>query len=187
MNIRVIIAAAGVGRRYQAAGGRLPKLLHPMPDGRSLFQTTLDNVLAAGFAVTVVTRPEYDFIPAPRGYPQPEVIRLASKGLGETIAAGVRHCTDCDGWLIMLADMPWITSRVLQETAAALQHHLTVRTVFNGQPGHPVGFQAALRQPLQALQGDDGAKSILIRYPPHAVVVSAAGVIADIDTPAADQ
>ncbi|OON40968.1 hypothetical protein BTJ39_06465 [Izhakiella australiensis] len=182
MKISVIIAAAGLGERYRCAGGAQPKLLHRLPDGEALFQATLNNALQSGFEVTVVTRPEYQFI-QPHSATPVDIVRFASAGLGETIAAGVSHCADSDGWLIMLADMPWVSPLILQRTAAALSRHLAVRPVFQGQPGHPVGFHHQLRERLQALRGDDGAKSILLDYPAQLIAVDDAAVIQDIDFP----
>ena len=53
----------------------------------------------------------------------------------------------------------------------------------NGERGHPVGFGAAVRDELLALDGDTGARALLERHAEDVRVVDCSdpGVIYDID------
>ena len=58
--------------------------------------------------------------------------------------------------------------------------------VYQGVRGHPVGISSAFRQQLEALSGDEGARSVL-RNNAHMIElieVDDPGVCRDIDTPA---
>ncbi len=49
--------------------------------------------------------------------------------------------------------------------------------------GNPVAFSALHLERLLALDGDQGARTILKSHPVQSVVVDDSGVICDIDTP----
>lgn len=89
----------------------------------------------------------------------------ASQGLGTSIATGVRHTGSWQGWVICLADMPWISTATYRQVAMAVADHRIVIPEYsqNGtkHPGHPVGFGSAFAQQLQALSGDRGGKAIV--------------------------
>ena len=55
----------------------------------------------------------------------------------------------------------------------------------NGRRGHPVGFGAAYRKELLNLQGDTGARGLLVRDQARLVQIGTdhPGIFADIDTP----
>lgn len=178
----IIIAAAGFGLRYRAAGGKGQKLEQPL-NGLPLFTSTLNHARESGLPVQVVTRPEYAGIRAlcrQAGVPCRVII---SRGLGETIAEGVRASATWQSWLIQPADMPFVPPEAYHQIAAALQQHLTARMVWQELPGHPVGFAAPLRERLLQLDGDDGAKALLRRHPPLLINSFHRGVIEDIDLP----
>ena len=66
--------------------------------------------------------------------------------------------------------------------ADALAHHPVAFAQYRGRRGHPVGFAAELYSELRLLNGDEGAKRLLARYPAAGVDVEDAGVLIDIDT-----
>ena len=53
-----------------------------------------------------------------------------------------------------------------------------------GRRGHPVGFAAELYSELVKLQGDEGARRIIARYPAVGLEVADPAVLLDIDTAA---
>lgn len=181
-NIRIILAAAGLGRRYQAAGGTGNKLEQTL-DGEPLFVKALDNALASGLPVQVITRPEYANLQAFCQARQVPVTKIDSTGLGQSIAAGVSASRDADGWLILLADMPAVPSAIIRQVADALSRHDAARPLVKGKPGHPVGFSAKAREGLLTLAGDDGAKALLATFKPHFIECNDTGVTTDIDLP----
>ena len=111
---------------------------------------------------------------------------FAKVGMGTSIAAGVRACPDASGWLIALGDMPFIQPETIANILAALSASAAiVIPTFNGARGHPVAFAANFLPELMALQGDQGARSIVAAHPARLKLlpVDDAGVVADIDTP----
>jgi molybdenum cofactor cytidylyltransferase len=71
----------------------------------------------------------------------------------------------------------------LQAVAAALSQQIVVWAQHRGRRGHPVGFAAELYSELVQLDGDDGARRVVARYPGVAVELPDAGVLLDVDTP----
>ncbi|WP_459624775.1 nucleotidyltransferase family protein, partial [Burkholderia sp. 3C] len=53
---------------------------------------------------------------------------------------------------------------------------------FDGQRGHPVGFAAVHRDALAALDGDAGARALLVAHEVARVEVDDPGVLRDVDT-----
>lgn len=107
-------------------------------------------------------------------------------GLGASLAFGVRVTGGSIGWLVSLADMPYIKPKTAQTIAAHLRKGvIIVAPYFAGRRGHPVGFGRALGPQLGALTGDAGAVA-LIKSHRHLLVkvpCDDAGVLFDIDTP----
>lgn len=106
-----------------------------------------------------------------------------TRSLGATIAAGVRHKADWDGWLIQLADMPFVPADIHKRVAEALRHHAAARPYYRQLPGHPVGFSTTARYALLRLRAMDGAQSVLKQFPPYSIEVTDEGVVMDIDLP----
>lgn len=187
MTAGIVIAAAGRGERFSQAGGEGNKLNAEFADQsgrqRSLFEQTLRQTLASGLPVWVVTRPDNLQVQQVCAAYQVPVTLLASAGLGDSIAAGVNATLHWQGWLIHLADMPFVTPRVFQQVAAALSQHRIARPSFQQQPGHPVGFSAMLRKQLVQLRGDNGARELLKGQSVYLLSLDQPTVGQDIDLP----
>ena len=104
--------------------------------------------------------------------------------MGYSIATGVIARPDAAGWLILPGDMPMIQPATLLAVARELSQHTVVYAQHRGQRGHPVGFAAELYSELAVLEGDEGARRLVARYPAHGVEVDDPGVLIDIDTEA---
>ena len=179
----ILLMAAGLSRRYRACCGR-DKLAETLPGtSLTLFEHTLSLACASGLRVHAVLRPDAGAFAAAVTAREMSYSTLASGGLGESIAAGVRATAHWPGWVIALADMPALRPETLLAVSAALAHNATARPCWQGQPGHPVGFRAECREVLYILQGDDGAKALLRRWPARLIPVSDRGCVDDIDTP----
>lgn len=178
----IVIAAAGQGKRFIQAGGAGNKLNASLGEV-TVFEQTLQHALASYLPVHVVTRPENSLLQQVCTEYHVTFTLLESRGLGDSIAAGVNATKEWDGWLIHLADMPFVTPQIFIQTAAALRQHAIARPCFNQQPGHPVGFSAALRGPLCALQGDDGGSSVLHGRSVYLFPIYLAAMVQDIDLP----
>jgi molybdenum cofactor cytidylyltransferase len=177
----VVVLAAGRGVRFAGPGH---KLAQPFLAG-SVLGTTLGQVLKSGLPMVVVTT-EAHVQEATKLLPHRDVLVLtaaqAQRGMARSIVAGVSARADAPGWLILPADMPLIQPQTLQAVAAALPGQACVVPTHGGRRGHPVGFSAELFSDLQALDGDEGARRLLLRYPSRTVEVQDPGILIDIDT-----
>lgn len=111
----------------------------------------------------------------------------AEQGMGTSLACGIRALPPATGFVITLADMPWIESETIRGVVRLLRAGAAIAApVHEGQRGHPVGFSHRYRDELMSLYGDYGARELLAR---HADVlqqfeVDDSGILRDIDTPA---
>ncbi|MFN3415842.1 MAG: NTP transferase domain-containing protein [Caldimonas sp.] len=181
----VIVLAAGAGSRFEGPGHKLTQALGPT----TVLGATLQQVLASSLRLVVVTtRDLRDMVKGWVATQDVVVVPSGSDGAGEhlgmgySIAAGVRARGDAAGWLVMPGDMPLVRPTTLRAVAAALAGHPVAYAQFQGQRGHPVAFSAELYSELAVLDGDQGARRILARYPAAAVEVDDPGVLVDIDT-----
>jgi molybdenum cofactor cytidylyltransferase len=151
--------------------------------------TTLRNAIASQLQVIVVTTAGFAEV-ARRHIAARDVIVLPevgspgapALGMGHSIAAGVSARPQATGWLILPADMPLVWPATLQAVARQLVHHPVVYAQFKGRRGHPVGFSAELYSELVTLDGDEGARRLVARYPAHGLELSDPGVLVDVDT-----
>lgn len=110
----------------------------------------------------------------------------ADRGMGYSIACGVRASNHSDGWCILPADMPTITVETVAQVTEALRKGAAIAApYFRGNRGHPVGFSSAFADQLLALDGDVGARNILLRHSEGLVRIETddKGILLDIDTP----
>jgi len=106
-------------------------------------------------------------------------------GLSASLMSGIKANQSACAWLIGLADMPFIHSSVINDSKLALEEGASItQTEFNGQRGHPVGFNGIHLTELLKLDGDKGAKRILRSAPEQVVVIKSPdeGIVRDIDT-----
>lgn len=176
-----ILLAAGKGSRF---GG--DKLTHRLPGGTPIALAAAGNLVAACARVLAVLRPGQDELAALLAAAGCEIVPCsdAEGGMGHSLAAGVRAAPDAAGWLVALADMPFIASASHRAVAASLQAGASiVATHYNGRRGHPVGFSQQWFAQLSALTGDQGAKAILDSQRQNLVLcpVDDPGVVWDID------
>ena len=109
----------------------------------------------------------------------------ADEGMGASLACGVAASRDADGWIVALADMPWIRSSTILAVAQAIERGDDLAAAFyQGHRGHPVGFARRHYAGLAALRGDAGARAILVTNEGSIarVDVDDPGVVRDVDT-----
>lgn len=184
-----LLLAGGRGQRYrQRSGLDLDKLMQPLPDGRLVAQAAACALRAAVEQAWAVVRPGSPALAAllqSCGL-QVVVADAADQGIGHSLAAGVRATAAASGWIIALADMPYLQASSIQRIAQCLHTPEDLAApVFRGQRGHPVGLGRAYFAELLALQGDRGARSVLSRHADvlQWVSVDDPGVVQDIDHP----
>lgn len=180
-----ILLAAGAGTRFGA-----DKLLHPLVDGIPLGMVSACNLRQACPRCVVVLRPEQETLAnllALEGtaiHFSPD----AHLGMGHSLAGAVRAIPDAAGWVVALADMPFIDPATIRAVADALKNGASLAAPFyNGRRGHPVGFSRRWFDSLANLQGDHGARDLLASQAESLVRVACKdpGVLMDVDTPAA--
>ena len=113
-------------------------------------------------------------------------IFVAQEGLANSLVHALQHSSpDCSGWVIALADMPFVQPDTIVAIVQALNSGAgIVVPTFLGTRGNPVGFSREYLPQLLALRGDQGARSLLKTFPVTEVAVIDAGVLKDIDVPA---
>lgn len=176
----VIVLAAGRGTRFNGAGH---KLAQPLA-GSSVLGTTIAQVLGSQLPLLVVTTPALVAEAAPLVASR-DILVLGddpNRGMGESLAAGIAARPDAPAWLVLPGDMPTVQPATLRAVAAALPQHPVAYAQYRGRRGHPVGFSAELFSDLVRLQGDEGARRVVARYPSLGVEVDDPGVLLDVDT-----
>jgi len=184
-----ILLAAGFSRRF----GISDKLLQALPDGNPIALASAKRLIEAIPLSIAVVRPENKAL----------ALLLQDAGLkvffcseqetemADSLSAAIKFSASfsesSDGLVIALADMPYIDSKTAAAIASKLSEGASIVVpTYQGKRGHPVGFSAKFRADLESLHGDEGARSILKRYPEEVVFLECddSGILADIDTPA---
>jgi molybdenum cofactor cytidylyltransferase len=178
-----ILLAAGASRRFGA-----DKLTHILPDGDLVAVRACRNLLDGTDEVLAVVRPGSEVLAALLQAEGAEV-RIctdAEQGMSASLVFGILARPEAAGWLIALADMPWIAPTTIRKVAEALRLGATIAAPsWQGRRGHPVGFSRVLGPDLTALKGDEGAKVVLQAYLEqlHLVECDDPGILQDIDKP----
>lgn len=163
----VLILAAGRGERFKASGAQVDKLNAPLA-GLRVRDHVLRSVQASGLPWHIVEREHTQ--------------HLAQPGMGDSIACGVAATAGAGGWLILPADLPLVQPVTLLAVAQALTHHAVVVPFYQGEKGHPVGFDGSCGSELQALHGDEGARSVVAQRGAWRLDLSDPGCVLDVDT-----
>ena len=110
----------------------------------------------------------------------------AEQGMGSSIACGVHASEQAAGWLICLADMPYIKTKTLSDLVNRLEQGAEiVAPFFDQRRGHPVGFGSRFKEDLLALNEDVGARQIINGHRQQLELLQTEdeGVLQDIDFP----
>lgn len=191
MRIVGILLAGGLGARFGGAKllAPLPATSHGVAAGTPIGAASCIHLMAALNDVVAVIRPRDPMLSAALRNTGARVVECenARDGMGASIACGVAATADADGWVVALADMPWIAPatiiRVVDTLAAGAE---IAAPSFGGKRGHPVAFTKSYGPLLAALTGDEGARAVVMArlWAVQMVDVEDAGVLRDVDTPA---
>lgn len=183
-----MLLAAGYSRRFGS-----DKLMALLPDGTPVAVAAaraLRDGLALAFgnaAQTVaVLRPEQTGLSQLLDREGLRVLSThdARRGMGASLAAAVAAMADSAGWIVALADMPYLKPETVAAVANALAAgNEIVAPAIGRQRGHPVGFAATFGPTLRELDGDEGARQLLMRNEVFLIVCEDAGALRDVDTP----
>jgi molybdenum cofactor cytidylyltransferase len=188
-------SAAGIAAVVLAAGrstrmGAINKLLADV-DGKPMVRHAVEAALAsqarpvlvvtghmasevsaacAGLDVTLVPNPAY------------------ATGLASSLKAAITALPSaCNGALILLGDMPHITSAHLDLLIAAHARDAIVVPVHTGRQGNPVLWPVKYFPELLLLEGDTGAKRLIAAHAAQVreIDLETTAIFADVDTPEA--
>jgi len=186
--IRGILLAAGSSKRFGSN-----KLLQALPAGTPHAGVPIALAAARNF---VEALPESIAVLRPRAQKLGQILRdagcntvvckNAAEGMGRSLAAGVRAAPEADGWVVALADMPFLRPETIRVIAKAISDGAAIAApAYRGERGHPVGFARRFYEELSALHGDSGARAMLDQHPDWVTVyeVDDPGVLRDIDKP----
>jgi molybdenum cofactor cytidylyltransferase len=110
----------------------------------------------------------------------------AAEGMGASLACAARAAGQADGYLVALADMPFVRRTTIAAVRQALEAGAPLAApYFRARRGHPVALSGRFYRELLTLGGDEGAKKLLAAHERALVKVPVGdpGVIRDIDTP----
>ena len=178
-----ILLAAGSASRFGS-----DKLKHALPHGVSIAAQAARHLKTGVERVVAVVRPGSHDTARALAAEGCEVVvcENAAEGMGASLACAARAAGEADGYLVALADMPFIrpTSIAAVRDALAAGAPL-VAPYFRGRRGHPVAVAARFRAELLACSGDEGARALLAAHQDELrkVPVGDPGVIRDIDQP----
>ena len=179
-----ILLAAGSASRFGSN-----KLLHPLLTGLPIAVTAARNLKAVLPNSIAVVRPGAEELSA---LLEAEGLRVvvcanADEGMGASLACAAEAAGDAEGYLVALADMPFIRASSMDAVREALAGGAPLAApYFRSRRGHPVGIAGRFRGELLAARGDEGAKKLLAAHAADLVKIPVGdpGVIRDIDTPA---
>ena len=186
--VAAVILAAGLGSRM-GGPNKLLATMEGVPLVRRAVEAALGSTAGdvvvvvghraeavrsalAGLDVTFVDNPDY------------------GAGLSTSLRAGISALPEgTDGAVIMLADMPAISSAVLDRLIGAFDPaagRMVVVPTAGGRRGNPVLWGRAFFPGLMAIQGDTGARHLIGEHADAVVEVEIGPAVAlDIDTPEA--
>src|SRR5688572_22591495 len=118
------------------------------------------------------------------------VCENAAEGMGASLACAARAVAqlfpEADGYLIALADMPFLRRTTIAAVRDALDAGAPIAApYFRARRGHPVAMSRKFLEALLALKGDEGAKQILAANAQAIVKIPVGdpGAFRDIDKP----
>ena len=178
-----LLLAAGSAKRFGS-----DKLRHELPHGVAIAVQAARHLRAEVHDVFAVVPP--DALDLSNRLEKEGCVVVvcenAAEGMGASLACAARAAGERAGYLIALADMPFIRRSSIAAVRDALAAGAPLAAPYwRSRRGHPVGIAGKYFGELVALRGDEGAKSLLGANEKLIVKVPLGdpGVIRDIDTP----
>jgi len=174
-----LVLAAGEARRFGASKqlarfrGR-PLLEHALAAMAAAPLQRLVVVLGAGAAAI---RSEVDLHGA-----EPVLCPEWSEGQSASLA-GIVALREAEAVVVALGDQPFLSPRAVEAVIGARNPETPgVRATYGGVPGHPVVLERSTFSAILALDGDEGARSLLAGPGTRHVACDGLGRPDDIDT-----
>lgn len=184
-----VILAAGMSYRFHAT-----KQLAKLPDsGKTLIQNAVDiaNGSKCDYLIVVLGHGASRIMKKLNpGRAQIILNREYELGLSSSIRASISNLPgDCSAAVLMVADQPFLNSRLINKLVETLQvpdggRKDLASLAFQNEPRNPVIFSRKLFPSLLSLGGDRGAKDIVKANLKHARLINVSDplVFLDIDT-----
>ena len=179
-----ILLAAGRGSRFDPSGRR-NKLMQCLASGEEVAAAAAKNLLAALPSVLAVVGPESESLATRLKEVGCEVTVCpnAREGMAASLVHALSQTKNARGWVIALADMPFIQPSTIGVLVDALDKGAGIAApLASGRRGNPVAFGHAHLDELLQLRGDEGARRLLNKHPVMEIAVDDPGILRDIDT-----
>jgi molybdenum cofactor cytidylyltransferase len=193
VEIAAVLLAAGTASRFRAAGGEQPTKLAALLAGKPLVRHAAEAALASlARPIVVVTGHDREVVEAALAGLEVQFAHnpAYADGLASSLKAGIAALPgSVAGALILLGDMPAVTSALIDRLIAAFGERpdaLAAAPIVNGRRGNPALLARALFPSIAALDGDEGARKLLDNAEPGRVIgveISGIGAVLDVDTP----
>ncbi len=182
----IILLAAGQSSRMEGKD----KLLQDV-DGIPLLRRSARIAMKAGPVIVALPPKPHARYDALDGLDLQRIeIVDAAEGMNASLRGALAHVpTEAIGVMILLADLPDITSDDLRTVISAVRNHpdhlIWRGATDHGKPGHPVIFDRQLFKELGRLKGDEGAHSVVRAHADkvHMEALPKQNALLDLDTP----
>ena len=183
MNFVGLLLAAGSATRFGA-----DKLQHVLPHGVAMAVQAARHLKSQLPRVVAVVKPGAQELSSRLKAEGCEVAVCdnAAEGMGASLACAARAAGTADGYIVALADMPFVRPSTIAAVYAALAAGAPLAApYFRARRGHPVGMAGVFFQQLITLRGDEGARRLLAANEARLtkIPVGDPGAVRDIDTP----
>jgi molybdenum cofactor cytidylyltransferase len=183
LNIVGLLLAAGSATRFGS-----DKLRHELPHGVSIAVQSARHLKLEIPRVVAVVRPGSEELAQALAAEKCEVVTChnAADGMGASLACAAAAAGEADGYLIALADMPFLRRTTIAAVREALVAGAPLAApYFRARRGHPVGLSRRFFQELLTLRGDEGAKRVIAANEKLMVKIPVGdpGALRDIDRP----
>lgn len=182
MKLAGLLLAAGSATRFGS-----DKLSHRLPHGVPIAVQSARHLRSVVPKVFAVVKPGAEELArALSEHCEIVVCQNAAEGMGASLACGARAAGRADGYVVALADMPFVRASSIAAVRDALASGaLLAAPYFRARRGHPVGISGVFFEELLAMRGDEGARGLVAQNENRLVKIPVGdpGVIRDIDTP----
>jgi CTP:molybdopterin cytidylyltransferase MocA/NifU-like protein involved in Fe-S cluster formation len=183
--VAAVVLAAGLARRFGAQ-----KLLAPFGES-TVIRTLVEALRGSGveYIITVVGAGGDAIRTALAGLPVTWAVNAEpQRGMSSSIVAGLAALPpDAGALLVVLGDQPTVSAAVIDRLIGEWRsgNGPIVAPRYRGLRGNPVLFDRSLLQALRSLEGDRGARDLLVAEPGLVVHVELTDPPPlDVDTPA---
>jgi molybdenum cofactor cytidylyltransferase len=159
MDTPILILAAGQSSRMRGLD-KLAQIIDGTPQLTRITAAACSVSPLVFVATTPARLPMFDGLPA-----TPLHLKGSSEGMGGSLRDGVASLPECTQFMVVLADIPDLSAAdmraVLQGPSHSPESLIWRGATLDGQPGHPILFDASLRPQFASLRGDSGGESIV--------------------------